>query len=316
MNENIRKTLLYFKKWNTYWNLTDKNEKLAVSVLKPGRYPLDFKNRIREGHYPHFDDRGVPMWFNTNGGYLYHYTTMFSYALGQWDFYLLTGERKHLDIVLNVADYVVKSGVREDGGLLLREADGSGSHTGDISAMTQGEAISVLTRAWSASGKDEYLESAKRCLIPFTKKIENGGVVGVITKMNIEWYEEYITKPLNHVLNGKIYSLWGLRDLALAEESMEAEKLFNKGVDSVEKALELFDTGYWSWYWSAETGENYIASMMYHNLHICQLTALGEQTGREKFFNYADKFISYAKSPVNRFRAVKQISGAKLSNKT
>lgn len=316
MKENIRKTIIYLKKWNTYWNLTDKNQKLAVDGGKLGRYPLDFKNRIKEGHYPYFDEKGVPMLPNPGKDYFYHYTTMFSFSLGKWDYYLLTGDKAHLETMLHVADYVLKSGYKEFGGFLLKDPDENGKHTGNLSAMNQGEAISVLCRAWQATGEEKYLETARLCLTPFTKKIEDGGIVGVIRKKNIEWYEEYVTKPLNHVLNGKIYALWGLRDLMIADNNTQAKELFNKGVDSVEKGLELFDSGYWSYYWSAENGENYIASMMYHNLHICQLTALGVQTGRKVFSEYAEKFIKYTKNPMNKLKAIKKIGGAKLSRKS
>ena len=42
------------------------------------------------------------------------------------------------------------------------------------SAMTQGEAVSVLVRAFSATGEDAYLEGARRALSPMLLPIRKG----------------------------------------------------------------------------------------------------------------------------------------------
>lgn len=316
MLENLRKMLIYFKKWDSYWQLTDENEKLKIDPGKPGRYPLDFKPRIREGHYPHFDENGIPMWHNAdNTGYDYHYTTMFSYALGKSDSYLLTGNENDLRVLQAIADYIIYTAIPESKGMLLRETDTKGAHTGNLSAMTHGEAISVLCRTAEYIGDSQYLDIAIALLYPFERGIDDNGVLGEISSIGSNWYEEYVTRPLNHVLNGMVYSVWGLRDLHNATGNKKAHNLFLNGTEYIEKAMPGFDSGYWSYYWIPESGKNYTSSMMYHNLHICQLTALYKQTGIKTFKVYADKFISYTKSPVNRFKAAMDITLAKTGGK-
>ena len=311
--ENLRKTKIYFKKWDSYWKLNPVDQNLVIDPGKLGRYPLDFKPRVLEGHYPHFDSNGVPMWPKQNGnGHFYHYTTMFSYALGQSDFYLVSGEEKYLKNLVAVADYIIKSGREESGAIFLREVDDNDEHTGNISAMTQGEAMSVLCRTSLYTKDESYFNTALRLMAPFKIKTTEGGVLGEITKTNSYWYEEYVSPPLNHVLNGMVYSLWGLRDVYLMSGNTQAKELFDKGAGYIAKALPYFDTGYWSYYWIPESGRNYVASMMYHNLHICQLKALYEQTGIEELKAYADKFIGYAKSPSCRFKAARAIASAKV----
>ena len=59
-------------------------------------------------------------------------------------------------------------------------------------------------------------------------------------------YEEYPTTPPLFVLNGFIYSLFGLYDLAqLGEGEMKvtAQKLYDEGMKSLKVMLPLFDSG-------------------------------------------------------------------------
>lgn len=311
--ENLRKSLIYFKSWDSYWKLTDKSEILAVNAGKCGRYPLDFKPRIIEGHYPFFDSKGVPMWPDSEGKkYLYHYTTMCSFALGHNDFYYLTGDVSHLSKLKAVAEYIVNSAIETKGEYLLVETDENNNHTGNVSAMAQGEGISVLCRAGELTGDNLFVDTALKMTGMFRRSIDERGVLGFITSADSYWYEEYVSPPLNHVLNGMIYSLWGLRDLYGLTGFEDAEKLYKSGVNYVEKCLPYFDSGYWSYYWIPENGVNYTSSMMYHNLHICQLKALYEQTGNATFKDYAEKFISYAKNPICRAKAAKDMIIAKF----
>ena len=313
MNESLRKILIYFRKWDRYWKLIDQREKTKVPLKYVERYPLDFKPRVLENHYQEFDKHGIPVRRTASRKkVIYRFTTMCSYALAQSDFYVLTGNSDHLRKLIKISDFLMEKGVEENDGILLREIDSSGEFKGKISAMIQGEAMSVLCRAFEFTGDERYLNFAIRLLPSFQREMEENGVVGIISYNNCKWYEEYPFYPLQHVLNGMIYSLWGLRDLSMASGLEDAEKLYTTGIEYVNKSLPLFDSGHWSYYRVAEKGNNYVSSMMYHNLHICQLRALFYQTGIESFRDYSDKFIKYTKNPVNRFRAAAAISVTKL----
>ena len=80
------------------------------------------------------------------------------------------------------------------------------------SAMSQGLALSVLARAYKNTEDSTYIVSARKAILSFGKTIEEGGVrtnntFGV-------FYEEYpLGSNSTHVLNGFIYSLYGLYDL-------------------------------------------------------------------------------------------------------
>jgi heparosan-N-sulfate-glucuronate 5-epimerase len=314
MTKTFRKIGLYFRNTGTYWQLSQEDTGLTIDTKPLRSYPLDLTARLITGHYDRFDETGLPIRPSKFGpGYTHDYTTLCSFALGHWNFYLQTGKELYLSNTINVSDFIVRTAELSAGDAILLRCEGrSGKHSGPISAMVQGEAMSVLCRAWQVTNERRYLEIALGCLKPFDRGIEDGGVLGNISVANIPWYEEYPTLPLNHVLNGMIYSLWGLSDLNATTGNSRAQELFDLGVDSIVRALPLFDNGYWSMYRFPEAGDPYVASMMYHNLHICQLTALYQQTKREELHQFATIFAEYARRPLCRMRAAASISQAKF----
>jgi heparosan-N-sulfate-glucuronate 5-epimerase len=316
MAENLRKIGLYFRDINAYWQLTQADVVLATDTKSLGRYPLDITKRIITAHYDRFDGSGLPTGQSSYGrGSAHNYTTLCSFALGHWNFYLQTGHKSHLSKVTDVSEYMIRTAhTLSNGAVLLRCESEGGEHSGLLSAMNQGEAMSVLCRAWQATGNSRYLEAALGCLEPFEIPVEAGGVLGNISMINCPWYEEDPALPLRHILNGMIYSLWGLSDLAVAAKNKRAQELFDTGVESLIRALPYFENGYWSMYWVPEDDINYVASIMYHNLHICQLIELHRQTGRAEFRKFAMLFTGYARRPLCRMRAAASISCSKFLN--
>jgi hypothetical protein len=281
-----------------------------------GRYPLNLEPRLTSGHFIHFDEQGLPIRVGPDGrGFVHNYTTMCGFALGHWDRYLREGNQSDLGRLLCTATYLIKTVDRSGRFALLRNDVGGGKHMGNPSGMAQGEALSVLCRAWQATQQQEYLDVAQQLLPAFDVPVEEGGVLGRIESVGVPWFEEYVEQPLNHVLNGMLIALFGLRDLSLLTGSEQAEILFNRGVESAVAAVPAFDSGYWSWYQIAASGQSYIASMGYHMLHVCLLTALGECCGKAELTRYAQRFESYARRPLNRCRAVLQMLHSK-SRKT
>ncbi|MEO7766819.1 MAG: D-glucuronyl C5-epimerase family protein, partial [Ferruginibacter sp.] len=115
------------------------------------------------------------------------------------------------------------------------------------------------------------------------------------------------------ILNGHNYSLFGLSELYTISKEDFVKDHLNTGLRSVVDSIQYFDNGFWTWY--SLNKPLYIASAMYHNLHICQLKALGKIPGNEKLNLYADKFAGYANSPINRARAAAYMLKAKLKKK-
>lgn len=130
--------------------------------------------------------------------------------------------------------------------------------------------------------------------IPFGYEYGRDGVKGYLSGNIAPWYLE----GGKIILNGHIYTLFGLADLVKISNQDWVKDHLNTGIRSVVDSIQYFDNGFWSWYWVDKP--LYIASAMYHNLHICQLKALADMSGDKKLASYSEKFASYARSPVKR----------------
>jgi heparosan-N-sulfate-glucuronate 5-epimerase len=308
--EDLRKGLAYLAPWDGYWQESPPTTADLAQSTKLGAYPLDFRPRIRQGHYPAFDDEGVPMWPHPADGQPRYFTTaMTSFALGSWHDYLVSGREEALDRTLKVADRLTR-GSWEGSELHLLDEDREPL----LSAMSQGEAMSVLCRVFQETGKARYAEAAVACLGPFMRTVDDDGVQAFIAGTKSLWFEELTSKPVHHILNGMVYAIWGLQDLARATGERRADQLATVGVSSIAREIDRFDMGWWSRYWFPEKGGvHYAASAMYHGLHICQLRALGGSSGRSELTSAADRFQAYMTRPMNRLRAALAYAKGRLA---
>jgi heparosan-N-sulfate-glucuronate 5-epimerase len=303
MGEGVRKATLYISPLETYWRRVPRADQAAPSGARLGIYPVSMAQRIHEGHHAYFDAAGIPMWPDASGTLRPHLTTTTSFALGQWELWLLTGEHGHRDRVLTVADFLLglANSAASGGAMFLDHDDTEG---GTACAMNQGEAISVLCRAHELTGSATYLDLAIRSALPFHSRYGPDGVTGSVN--GAPWYLE----GGKTILNGHIYALFGLHDLACLTGDAEHAFLFEQGARSVAESVTLFDAGFWSWYWLESPP--YAASMMYHNLHVVQLEALTELFDDGRLRASAQRFRAYARSPANRLKAGLTLATGKL----
>jgi len=153
---------------------------------------------------------------------------------------------------------------------------------GWYSAMAQGQAMSLLVRAHARSGRHKYLDAAVRALALFDVRSADGGIVARFMD-NYVWYEEYPTIPPCFVLNGFMYALIGLYDVAATappgEGQLTAMRLYSSGIASLRGMLPLFDTGSGTVYdlrhltLGGATAPNR-ARWDYHATHVNQLLLL------------------------------------------
>jgi len=290
-----------------YWKLTDTNKRSGYPV---SYYPLSFKNRLYQEHYTDFDEQGLPMFPSKTGKLVHFCTGMCSFAFAHWEEFLDTGKQEHAGHVIKVADYLVgMAEERDNGSLMLLDYDTDDKDNGVSCAMNQGESISVLCRAYCLTQNNLYRDAALKMAIPFGFDYGPDGVRGTLDSNKAIWYLE----GGKMILNGHNYSLFGLADLFNISQQQWVKDYLDTGLRSVNDSVKYFDNGFWSWYWINKP--LYIASAMYHNLHICQLTALSNISGNKNLQLYADKFARYAKSPVCRTRAAVYMVIAKLKKK-
>lgn len=234
----------------------------------------------------------LPKYPGNDGVYKIFPIGIFQYGLGAYDLYLQKKDETALNKFKLCVDWTYKN-QDANGGWKTFEYENS---LLPYSAMAQGEAISLLSRAFCLYKDDKYLESIEKGISFLMTSIDDGGV-SLFENNNI-YLKEFVDKPV--VLNGWIFSIFGLFDYLLINKNNETVKQFyRKTIDTLKMELPKYDLGYWSKYDLGKT----IASPFYHKLHSAQLQALGEITGEKLFIDYAEKFSNYSKKKFNKRKA-------------
>lgn len=242
------------------------------------------------------DEEGVPVNVLDDGRTVYFPTTIVQKALGHWDKWLLTHDDKDREMFLKLCRW-----------LLARQSEHGGwpvwlelglSLPSPYSAMTQGECISALVRAWKLTGDPQFAEGARRALDLMCKPVESGGPAIV----EGEWLflEEVPTMPRSSILNGWIFAIFGLYDFCLAFEDGNAHNFFRHSFNTLKSHLHEYDAGYWSYY----DVQGHLASPFYHDLHIHQLSALAMVDNDCRLIEFRDRWIAYQQAWKNRVRAL------------
>ena len=213
---------------------------------------------------------------------------IFQYGLAAYDLYLMTNDMSYLEKMRACADWAVKN-IDEKG----RWATFPYKRPDQLySSMAQGEGLSLLARAYKVWGNQEYVEVAKKAKEFMLLPVENGGTT-VYENGDIYFYE-YLHE--DQVLNGWIFSAWGIYDYAKCFNDDEAWCQWNNTVNAMAKKLPMYDKGYWSSYTDAKK----LANPFYHKLHIAQLNVMYDLTGNDAFKKYYDIFLNYQKKWFNR----------------
>ena len=160
------------------------------------------------------------------------------------------------------------------------------------SALTQGFALSVFSRAFQISNDSSYYRGAKNALRPFEIPLDKGGIQSNNQDFGL-FLEEYPTDPPTHVLNGFNYALMGLYDAATLLQIQDAQRLFDIYANELESKIHEFDLENWSAYSKDQprlTNHYTYCNPWYHKLHIVQLEVLSEATGSKEFMEYSNNF--------------------------
>jgi hypothetical protein len=255
------------------------------------------------------DDDGIPMNKIVSGEVVYFPITIFQYALGLWDYYLLTNKEDYKNSFIKLSNWIVNA-QRNDGSWDCFSVIGHSKYT--VSAMGQGEAISVLVRIYKMTMDSVYLEAARKAVKFMICEVKEGGTLIIEGKKYIfEEYPNWKEKRVS-VLNGWIFSLFGLYDYLKIDDNNHIRDIFNKSVLTLAHSLRYYDTGYWTYY--DRIGR--IASPAYHELHISLLQALYEISGIETFKVYSDKWTCYKRIKRYRCKAIVKKAIQKLKEKS
>lgn len=229
----------------------------------------------------------VPQYYVDTGEQIYFSIGVFQYALASYDLYLKSGNEIYKKKLLACADWALDN-QQVDGGwktFVYKNPE----HP--YSSMAQGEGISMLIRAHIVTHDEKYIYAAYKAKDYMLKPISDGGTTEH-KDGDIVFYEATYN-PV--ILNGWIFSLWGLYDYVKYTNDERSIEIFAIALESLKKKLPNFDMKYWSKY---EDGKR-ICSPFYHKLHISQLRVMYDLFGDEIYNEYANKWTSYQNSFFN-----------------
>jgi heparosan-N-sulfate-glucuronate 5-epimerase len=254
-------------------------------------YPIDLRVKARSTSWPPPEVALGP-----------RYVAAAQYGLGAHERWIAGEGKRWLAVARQVGEFLLAE-QESDGSWLHRDPF---AHTFPLPApwrcgLAQGEAASLLVRLHSATGEEAFAEAAVRALRPLSLPREAGGVCAQLGGR--PWPEEYPTARPSFVLNGAIFALWGVRDVAVAFDDAGAGTAFVDGVDAVAANLHRFDTGWWSLYSLYPHPLRGVASSFYHDLHIVQLAAMDLLAPRPEFAPTRQRWARYAGSAWCRRRA-------------
>lgn len=224
-----------------------------------------------------------------------NYTTVAQLGLGAWQLGL--GDAAWLPVTTRAARWLAGR-LDEDGRLVVRWPM---PHTFAvqppwISALMQAEAVSLFVRASFAG--ESLLAEAAAAARPLLEESEI-----LVETAEGPVLQEYPTSPPSHVLNGWIYGLFGLYDLATVGLSSTelprpvvtaAQEAFRRGAAAVAARAHLYDAWGWSRYDLYPHRIVHVASPYYHRLHIELLRALNDLAPDTRVTAVADRWEASA----------------------
>ena len=247
-------------------------------------YPIDFRGKANQLEmYPGFhEDPGSELWVGA-----------IQRGLGCYERWLCGEGDDWLASARDTADLLVSA----------QGEDGSWVHTFDYphtfalsppwtSGMAQGEGASLLVRLHDQTGEERYAEAALRAVERLYVPSSDGGAAAELKGTLVP--EEYPTQPRSLVLNGLLFGLWGLRDVAVATGDERARAAFDDGVAAVIGSIGHWDTGNWSRYDLFPHRVANVASVADHHLHLTQLDATGRLARRPELVAVAWRWAGYA----------------------
>lgn len=255
-------------------------------------YPLDMVPLLALPHGT-LDEHGVPYNAPTpKYPAAYQPTTIAQYGLAQWNIYLQKGDEQHRQAFLIQANWLVEHEVLLPGGAGCWPIPfPSPDHFAPqpwLSALTQGNVISVLVRAYWLTGEERFIAAAHRAASVFERDILDAGVSAFWGNEGV-FFEEVAVYPAAHILNGYIFALFGLYDYVALTHNSQITALIQRSLATLHTWLDDFDTGYWSRY----DLFRHLAPPFYHDLHVLMLRSLAQLSGCTHCARLADRWEGY-----------------------
>lgn len=212
---------------------------------------------------------------------LYNPGTVANFALGLWDL----GHRTKLFLVQ--ANWLLAHQNRNGDFPVGFPIPQLGLKSGWISAMYQGQAISVFLRAYQATKQVKYLRAATRALLAFRLPYGHGGVVAKTPWGPLP--QEYAGPSPPSVLNGAITAIIGLLEYAAFTDDSAVREQALQYCKTIDHMLPRLTVPGWAKYQGSGNDE---ASVNYMALQTEELGILGAYAGDPEMLSYSTTWRS------------------------
>lgn len=213
------------------------------------------------------DHDGLPLSTLSNGKSIHFPILLCQKALGHWDMWLIHERADDRQQFLNIANWLEQTQDSMGGWDTWGPMGQSSQYR--YSAMTQGQAISVMTRAYKVTKGAGFERACRAALELLRKPVQDGGVC-CYEAQNV-FLEEFPASRRDTVLNGWIFALFGVHDYLLQFTDEQIKTFYADTCASLTSHFPEYDAGFWSYY---SSGSKRLASPFYHRLHLSQLKAL------------------------------------------
>ena len=215
--------------------------------------------------------------------------------------------RKQIDWLCDEAAVVLPSGIRVWPQFYTFERYGLVGPW--ISALTQGQAISLLVRAASFTGDSAYAAQAHQAVRAFTEP----GLPIVWRGANGEiFFEEYPCDPPSHVLNGCLLAWLGLWDWARYSGDAQVRALCLGSLNHVRQRVPAYELGDWTRY---DVHQERPTSPVYQEIHAALAAALFAITQDAFWDERAGRWRAAAEDPLARSAVFFRVLKAKVKAK-
>jgi glycosyltransferase involved in cell wall biosynthesis len=261
-------------------------------------YPIDM-SPLLELPFGRLDAAGVL--YNEPDGKsrgAYQPTSIAQYALANWNRYLETGEDSFLTAFMRQAYWLLSNETLLDDSLgvwpipFTQEAYSAQANW--VSALTQGNVISTLLRAFIVTKDEAFMRAARRATGSFERDVVEWGVAAPVGADGV-FFEEVAVYPASHILNGFILALFGLYDYVALTGDAEVKSLIDRSLRTLHTMLDEYDLGFWTRY---SLHDMRPASRFYHALHVTLLRALAWYSGCEHCAALAERWDGYQRSRI------------------
>jgi len=252
---------------------------------------MDYQNS-----YP-TDDEGIILFIYNDGEY-YHPVNISQWVLRFLDGYVQTNDPEYLHRAEIFAEKLLDISVEVKDALYLPYVFDIPVHGHPVdkmiapwySGMAQGQSLSAFVRLYHITGRTKYRTAAEKIFQSFLYFRSGSDPWTVyMDSSSYYWIEEYPMDVPGQVLNGFIFSIYGLYDYYLFSQDITSKQLIQASVTTIHRYISDFrNKGDISKYCLKHGHQN----GGYHMVHIDQLNMLYAITGDRYLRDMADSLYN------------------------